>query len=379
MGSLSSVERARLFDEIWQTVNNHYLYPDFHGVNWQRSQHVFRPQAMAASSDAAFYKVLEAMIGALNDQHSRFVSPEAAAEERAISRGEEAYVGVGIVCVVEGRQGIVTHVFEDSPGAKAGLRRRDRVHAVDGVPYYRAMGMLRGLPDSSVSLRVQSPGEQVRTVVLSRQPVVARFVPRAYRLPTTNTGYLLIPSLWAETMDQAVKDELAALFRNEPLDGLIIDLRGNSGGWRSVLEGILGVFAEGEVGTWVNHGRRVSLHITPSGLQSRLEKVPLVVLVDRFTESYAEVLAATLQWSGRAQIVGTRTPGNTETIYPYDFADGSRLWIAQEGFTLPTGFALEDRGVMPDMVVTKAWADFSEANDPYIMEAGRLLSKRMDQ
>jgi carboxyl-terminal processing protease len=60
---------------------------------------------------------------------------------------------------------------------------------------------------------------------------------------------------------------------------------------------------------------------------------------------------------------------NTETIFPYDFDDGSRLWVAEQGFRLPDGNGLEGRGVLPDEAVTEDWTAFSENNDPDILRA----------
>jgi len=102
---------------------------------------------------------------------------------------------------------------------------------------------------------------------------------------------------------------------------------------------------------------------------------PLVILVDRGSQSYTEVFTAVLQAAGRARVVGVRTAGNTETIYPHDFDDKSRLWLAQEGFKLPSGVNLEGRGVNPDIKIDVDWTAFSEATDPQVLEALRLLAE----
>lgn len=99
------------------------------------------------------------------------------------------------------------------------------------------------------------------------------------------------------------------------------------------------------------------------------------MLVDDGTVSYAEVLAGSLQARNRAQVVGVASLGNTETIYPYDFEDGSRAWIAQEGFKLPNGVNLEGRGVIPDKVSDRDWTQYSERADPHIVEALDLLKQ----
>ena len=94
-------------------------------------------------------------------------------------------------------------------------------------------------------------------------------------------------------------------------------------------------------------------HVAPAGVETPagpdLRGLPLVVLVDNETASYAEVLAAILQREDHALVVGTPTAGNTETIYAYTLKDGSRLWLAQEGFRLQNSVNLEGIGVQPEL------------------------------
>ena len=368
--------RERIFDNVWQTVADHYLYRDFRGVNWDASRGVYRPQAVAAASPEAFYAVIGAMINDLRDQHSRFVSPQDATEEAAIADGSDAYVGIGLVTERNGEQTLITTVFAGSPAAESGIRRRDRLLALEGVPYGEGPYELRGPAGSTVMLRVQAPGEAPRDVQVTRRAVVAQYLPEAYLLPATNVGYLLVQSLWAERMAKDARAALATLIQDRTLDGLILDLRGNSGGWRSVLEGMLAHWVSGYVGDFSSTDDDYPLLITANSLFPSVHRTPLVVLVDRNTESYAEVLAAVLQQQAGAQVVGEQTAGNTETVYAYDFEDGSRLWIAQEGFTLPNDIDLEGRGVIPDMVVNAPWLLYPEADDPYIRQALVLLAAR---
>lgn len=371
--ALDEEARGKLFDEVWQIVADHYLYADFRGVDWEAQRTIFRPRALAAATPKSFYQVLEAMINALGDDHSRFVSPQAAEEEIAIADGTEAYVGVGLLFERDERGAVVTTVFPDGPAADAGLQRRDHLLEIDGKPWASHGYTLRGPEGSIVTLLVETPDEAPREVRVTRRALNARYVPEAYRLPNTAVGYLIIQSLWAESMDEDVVAALKQLEAEGPLDGLIIDLRGNGGGWRTVLEGVLQNFVEGKVGAWWTQDESSPLSVKRNDVYPLVQKVPLVVLVDDATESYAEVLAASLQASGRAQVVGVATAGNTETLYAYDFADKSRLWLAQEGFQLPDGTNLESRGVLPDEVVDVDWLQYSEADDPQIKRAVELV------
>jgi C-terminal processing protease CtpA/Prc len=98
-----------------------------------------------------------------------------------------------------------------------------------------------------------------------------------------------------------------------------------------------------------------------------------VVLVDEGSESASEMMTAALQYAGRAQVVGVPSAGNTETVFPYDFDDGSRLWLAEEGFQLPDGTTLEGTGVIPEEQIDVDWSEYPESDDPHILKAIELI------
>ena len=200
-------------------------------------------------------------------------------------------------------------------------------------------------------------------------------VPSSRRLPADpSIGYVVIPTLSTDDMDVRVEAELNGLLAGSPdLTGLIVDLRGNGGGFRTILESLLGDFVNGQVGTFFNQTSSYPLTITRKPLADKLSSLPVVLLVDQGTESYAEVMSAAIQEKGRARVVGVTTAGNTETIYAYNLEDGSRLWCAQEGFKLLDGTNLEGRGVVPDVTVSVDWTAFQESDDPQMLKAVDLL------
>jgi carboxyl-terminal processing protease len=374
---LPRAQREALFTEVWQTVRDHYLYADFHGADWNAIRDEYRPRALNAATSTEFYSTLSEMVDRLDDEHSRYISPQEAKEEDDLQSGENSYVGVGVLSTYEEDAALIMLVFPDSPAQEGGLKRRDRVTHVDGVRFDPDNNTIRGPEGSKVTLTVESPGQGPRDVTLTRRPVRGKITAFANRLENNaNIGYLVVPSLWADDMADQVEDRLEELLRGDNLEGIVMDLRSNEGGWRTVLTGILEQFTEGRVGNFFTQSRQYPLEIGEGKLLDRLRDVPLVVLVDEDTQSYAEVLAASLQAAGRAKVVGIKSAGNTETVYPYDFDDGSRLWVAQEGFKLPDGTNMEGRGVIPDVTLDVPWFDYSESEDPHILEALKILGEQ---
>lgn len=368
---IADTQREQLFDEVWKIIDEHYLYPDFHGQNWQSIHDAFAPRIAIAGSNDAFYGLLTEMVSQLNDNHSRFLAPIAANVEDAMSTGREAYVGIGVLLVSRPEGALVQEVFPKGPADQAGIRPRDRIVAIDGAPF-DAGGDLFGPDGSQVRLTVVRPGAETRDVVLSRRAVQGRIVPVSRRLDN-DIGYLKIPTLWVNDMDAQVSGALTDMIAERPITGLVLDLRGNPGGWNYVLTGILGHFVRGRVGTFFDQKQTKPLTIAENAGPD-LRGTPLAVLVDDSTASYAEVMAGVLQLEVNAQIVGVPTAGNTETIYAYELVGGARLWVAQEGFRLMNGQNLESHGVQPNAVIDVDWTQFSEDADPQINEAVRLLS-----
>lgn len=369
--SIALVDRQELFDQVWRTVNDHYLYPDFGGVDWNATREEFAPKIEAATSNEQVYALLTEMVDRLGDEHSRFLAPSAAKEEDALSTGREEQVGIGVITVAAGDGAWIQHIFPDSPAQEAGLRRRDRIIAVDGV-FFNAGGDIQGPEGSQVRLTLIRPGEEPRDVVLTRRKVEGRITPLVRRLEG-DVGYLGVTTLWVSDMAEQVSAELTAMTAEKPLRGMIIDLRGNPGGWQPVLTGILSHFVRGEVGTFYSQRADKPLLID-AGAGPDLRGLPLVVLIDRGTASYAEVIAAVLQREAGARVIGIRSSGNTETIYAYEFMGGARLWVAQEGFRLRSGDNLEGAGVQPDIDQTEDWTRFSEEADPAILAALQILT-----
>lgn len=367
---LAPAEREAIFREIWQTINQHYLYADFGGLDWQAIWRDYLPRVRATTSDQEFFALMSDMVNRLDDNHSRFLPPSDAAAETLMTAGRDEQVGIGVLTIPAADGVMIQQVFADSPAAQIGLQRRDRIVAVNGSSMQVGQ-TITGQAGTHVRLTVVRPGAAPREVLLTRQPVQGQILPTVQRLPG-DIGYLAIPTLWVGDMHEQVHGALNELVVERPLRGLIIDLRGNPGGWRDVLKGILGHFADGNVGFFVDRQGLRAMTIRETS-RPDLRDVRLVVLVDRGTASYAEVLAAVLQSETRAYVIGVPTAGNTETIYAYDLPHGARLWVAQESFRLRNGAELEGHGVLPDEVIDVAWTQYSDAGDPHMLAALRYL------
>ncbi|HEX8230619.1 MAG TPA: S41 family peptidase, partial [Chloroflexia bacterium] len=375
---MPSAARLEIFTQVWETVRDNYLYDDYRGADWDALRDEHEALVNEATTGDEFYLTIDEMIAELEDDHSRYISPWEAKEEDDAMTGNYNYVGVGIFSKYKEDSIQIVYVFPGSPAEEGGLQRRDLITAVDGIPIMpedEDLSRVRGPEGTTVTLTIRSPGGEPRDIDLVRRPITGKVVPTSHRLEADpSVGYMIIPSFDPEDMDELVDDELAALLDgDEPLEGIVIDLRGNGGGLLDTMERIVGQFLTGRVGIYASKGSDRAMS-PPRGSHYRdLRDIPLVVLVDEGSESASEMMTAALQYAGRAQVVGVPSAGNTETVFPYDFDDGSRLWLAEEGFQLPDGTTLEGTGVIPEEQIDVDWSEYPESDDPHILKAIELI------
>ncbi len=368
-----------VFNELWSIIQTDYLYPDFNGLDWNAIYDEYQARIEAGLSNEEFYFAMDELIVRLGDDHSVFLDPAQAAEDDAEYAGNLDYVGIGVLiaAVPERQRAVLILIFPGSPAEEAGLQSRDSVLAVDGEPILDEEGYLRdivrGPEGTTIRVTVQTPGEEPRDVDITRRRITSGY-PVPYQVLTSprgqRIGFILLPSFGDLTINDRFAEALQALTAHGPLDGLIIDNRQNGGGADTVLRPTLSRFVFGEVGTFFSRNEERSLVVRLDEINGSAS-VPLVVLIGPDTVSYGEVFAGVLQDQGRAYLIGEPTYGNVETLWGYDFDDGSRAWIAHEAFrpAVNPDADWELTGIIPDLEVAVAWDMFTVETDPAVLAA----------
>jgi carboxyl-terminal processing protease len=381
---VSIAAQYRIFDDLWDIVNENYIYPDFNGLDWASVHDEFYNQISSGLSNAEFYLAISSLIQRLGDDHSYFLTPQEVAEQESEFKGSFDYVGIGVYVssVPERQRAVILSVSPGSPAEAAGLKPRDSLLAVDGIPILDEDGYLRdivrGPEGSGLDVTVQSPGEQPRQVHLVRQKLTANY-PVAYQVITTpqgkQIGYIFLLTFMVDNVDEQVAAALEDMYRQSQLDGLILDNRMNEGGSSWVMEPVLGYFAGGTLGSFVSRTTSTPLKLKLHPIDGSAD-VPLAVLVGSGTASFGEIFSGILQDIGRANVLGTTTEGNVEILTGYDFEDGSELWLASETFR-PLNHPDQDwekSGIIPDITVPGGYDQYSFEADPVILAAVQYLT-----
>lgn len=378
----ASTTEAQLkeFHQLWQDVDDNYVYTDFNGHNWKAIGDKYEALIKAGLMTEDFYLAMDQMMFELGDEHSRFISPEQAKTEDQDIAGQNNFVGIGALVQPldeAGTSGVIVSVFPGSPAEEAGIRLHDKVGAVDGGPWLdpdTGKSRTLGPEGTQVTVTIQTPGEEPRDITFTRR-AVSGSVPIEYCIvPGTRIGYIYLPTFEDQTIDDQVHDALEKMTADGPLDGLILDNRMNSGGLNAVGEKILSYFVSGENGQYVSRNGSRPLEINGENINGS-QSVPLVTMVDLQTASMGEIFSGILRVSDRARVVGQNTLGNVETLHQFNYDDGSRAWIASETFE-PLGQAngiWERTGIIPDAYAPTRWDLFTEATDPALAKAIALL------
>jgi C-terminal processing protease CtpA/Prc len=194
---------------------------------------------------------------------------------------------------------------------------------------------------------------------------VAPYEPTAVRLETEpSVLYIDIPSFNIYDADQTLDRQLRRALQRGRVRAVMIDLRHNYGGYLDTAYNVLSTFVRGRLGTEYDLYGKTAVRREPGLFYSQLQNIPVVVFVDADTHSAAELVAGILALKRGAIIIGQTSAGNTEIVFPFDFGDGSRLWLATGGFQLADGTEIEGHGVVPDVVIDKT------AEENVYIEAG---------
>jgi C-terminal peptidase prc len=378
-----SADQLEVFNELWLTVQDGYLYPDFNGVDWEVVYYEFRARIEAGLTPVEFYQAMDEMVLRLEDDHSFYLDPTQVVEEDAIYYGDQSYVGIGVILVTvpERKRAVVLVTQQDGPAERAGIRPRDTILTVDDIPLVSENGLLRDLirgpVDSTMRLTIQSPASEPREVILRREQITGGYQLLSLVLEAPGgkrIGYILIPSFSEGAFDEQIGDALREMTAAGPLAGLVLDNRWNRGGTNTVLEGSLAYFVNGLLGYFINNADSRPLLIKGKNI-GESQRLPLVVLTGPDTASYGEVFAGILQDLGRATLIGQSTRGNIETLWGYDFEDGSRAWIAHDTFRPLNQPQVdwEGTGVQPDLLIETEWEAYDLAGDPVVQAAVEAL------
>jgi carboxyl-terminal processing protease len=401
--------RLAILDAAWRTVRDKHYDKTLGGLDWNAVRARYEPLALAAPSEAAFYRALNQMIGELGQSHMMITGPGSEDEddvEELAAPGESASSGPAApssgaigdpgltVRVIDGRP-TITAVRPHSAAERAGLETgfivthiagRELKATTDSARAMRpveerfairrlALRRLLGFAGTRVTVRYLDNADKPGQAVLVRdepttKPVRLGHLPPLYpEVHARQQGDVGIIAFNIFLLEPVLVDIKRAIdsFRARGVRALVIDLRGNPGGQGAMAIPIAARLVDTPLTLGSIQFREFSQTLTARpevGVTPFLG--PVAILTDEGTASASEILAAGLQEAKRAVVVGDSTLGAVLPSVIEALPGGAVMQYVVADFKTPKGVLLEGRGVQPDKRVIETRAGLRTGRDPVL-------------
>ena len=348
--------QEQLFFEVWNTLKDNYV----DGDNLQNQK--------------LFYGALEGMAQATGDPYTIFMTPSSTKAFQQDMSG--SFEGIGAEIGLKNEIITVVAPLEDMPAAKAGIRAGDKIVKIDGVitagfTVNEAVTKIRGPKGTSVTLTLSREGRKdLFDIKIKRATIQVKSVKT-----TSKNGIMTIRvSSFNDDTDALFAEAVNTAIKTKP-KGIILDLRNDPGGY---LESAISL-----AGYWLSDSVVVSEKYADGHIESHkgsgralLAPFKTVVLINQGSASASEIVAGALQDTGKATIVGEKSFGKGSVQIVKTFSDGSSLKVTTAKWLTPKGRSINKEGIMPDVVVPMAAADFDKGLDPQMDKAIAIINKK---
>ena len=387
-GALALNDAQQLVVEAWRLVNQSYWDPDrLEQVHWRRLRQEALEKSINSSTDA--YGAIEAMLAPISDSYTRLLRPSDYGALRATTQGTVSGVGLQLGLRAEDQHLVVIAPLDDSPASEAQIQAGTEVLAIDGISS-RELGLegsaarLRGSAGTDVLVRLATAKGSQRDVVLERrqvdlQPVRGQVLNwQGHRL-----GYLRItqfsepvPKLANLWLCRFAGQGDGSWIDSAPVEGVILDLRNNSGGLVSAGVAVANSLLDNK--GIVETQDRGGINEPQSATAGALYGGPLLTVINGGSASASEILAGALQDAGRSSLVGSRSFGKGLIQSLLSLGDGSGLAVSVARYRTPLGREIQSMGLTPDHPLPQPEPLTPGGNnDTWLVEAQRLLLEQL--
>ncbi len=330
-----------VMNEAWNDINDNFVVTS--NINQQQ---------MA-------YAAINAMVATLNDPgHTRFETPEEFQNENNQLNNQQT-VGIGVELSGGGKDPItIVAVFPKTPASTGGLQAGDQIVGVNGTDVHgmtldQVTPLIKGAEGTEVTLVIIRPSVSptaTRAITMTRAkftaPVVLPFI-----IPELNIADIQLID-FSQDADSQLRDALKAA-EGRHVAGVVLDLRGNGGGYLGQAVSVSSEFIPAGPNTNVMILRdRASSNPQPVVKGGLATSLPLAILINHDTASAAEITAGAIAYNrSDVRTVGQTTYGTGTVLYPYTLADGSVLNLGTSEWLLPNGVSVYHKGLDPEQSV----------------------------
>ena len=351
----SQLSPQKLFEHTWQVVKNEYYDPNFNRQYWIRWKNHYRGKIKTAD-DAKV--AIETMLASLDDPYSRFLTKEEFAEQNISIASKISGIGVNIIND-SGKIKIIS-VIENTPAQFADLKINDTILSIDGkkvsgLSLAEVSNLVKGPVNTFVNIDVLRNQELIKKKII-RKEIAIKTVKSSV---DKNIGYIQILSFISNSTPN---EFLEALENTDSTEGLIIDIRGNTGGLLPNAVFVTNLFIpKGKIVSIVGRNN-YHYDIMAQDNNVNIEK-PVIILVDGASASASEIFSGAMKDYHRAKLIGTKTYGKgmVQKIISMPNETGINLTIAK--YLTPKGKDINKQGINPDVILPLKREDIIERKD----------------
>ncbi len=361
------VSAQTLFDRSWSTIRAEYYDPNFNHQKCVRWKNHYQGK-IKTEEDAKV--AIETMLASLDDPYSRFLTKQEFSEQNTSISSKISGIGVNIVNDA-GKIRIIS-VIEETPAQFADLKPDDVILAIDskkvsGLSLAEVSNLVKGPANTFVSLDILRNNEKLSKKVIRKEIKIKTVKSNLDK----EIGYIQISSFISNSTPN---EFLEALENTHDSKGLIIDLRGNTGGLLTNAIFIANLFIDkGKLVSIVGrNGYRYDIMAQDTNFQ--VEK-PIILLVNGSSASASEILSGAMKDYHKAKIIGTKTYGKgmVQKIIPMPNETGLNLTIAK--YLTPKGKDINKKGISPDVEVHFTRENIEQKQDIQLETAKKLMNK----
>ena len=355
-----------LFWQVWDTLDKNYVEKD------------------KVEDIDKVYGAIKGLVQSYNDPATIFLTPEETEEFNNLNSGKY-FEGIGAELGYSDGSVIIVAPIDGSPAKEAGIRPGDLILAVDdyevksGDNIYDIVAKIRGESGTKVSLKVLHKGELEPVVLeITRGEITVPSMTLKYVGDSNDVAYIDIARFTESSLSEweSKWDSVAQDVQRSGVDKVLIDLRGNPGGYFDAA-----VYAADD---FLDTGKIISKQEDGNGnvqtfeakSDGKLLGKKVVIIVDEGSASASEIFTGALQQNKVATVVGTKTFGKGTAQTVIDLADGSSVHVTILKWLLPDGTWLnEENPITPDVEVENSVEDFVKGFDRQYNEALLLINK----
>src|ERR1035437_660970 len=347
------------FWKVWNTINEKY------------------PTASKTTDQDRVYGAISGLIGSLNDPYSVFFTPDEAKSFQDEIAGN--FDGRGMEVGMKDKVLTVIAPLKDPPAYRADIKSGDKILKIDttvttGLSIDEAIKLIRGPKGTTVTLTIFREG--------NKEPMEIKIVRDTINIPTLDTelrkdGIFVIKLYSFDANSANLFRNAMKQFVDSGSDKLLLDLRGNPGGYLDAAVDMASWFLKGgKTVVTEDYGNNKAPEIFRSkGYDIFNDKLKFVILMDGGSASASEILAGAMQDNGRAKLVGAQSFGKGSVQEVIDVTPNTILKITVARWLTPNGTSISEKGLTPDYPVEITQKDFDAKVDPQLNKAVELLNQ----